>query len=97
MLSVQMEQRCTGVNVYLAHKFLIGLNGLKRDVKRPKTIHASDGPQRQKWTKSLKKIGKLIREDRRLSIIGLTEITGIGKECVRQILHESINVRQICA
>ncbi|KAJ8956913.1 hypothetical protein NQ318_014331 [Aromia moschata] len=53
MLSVQMEQwvnlkfliklgktfteKCTGINVYPAHKFLNGLNGLKRDVKRPKT------------------------------------------------------------
>ncbi|KAJ8956707.1 hypothetical protein NQ318_014062 [Aromia moschata] len=49
--------------------------GLKRDVKRPKTIRAQDGPQRQKWTKTLKKIRKLIREDRRLSIRGLSEIT----------------------
>ncbi|KAJ8959863.1 hypothetical protein NQ318_011597 [Aromia moschata] len=29
---------CTGMNVYPAHKFLNGLNGLKRGVKRPKTI-----------------------------------------------------------
>ncbi|KAJ8945226.1 hypothetical protein NQ318_011205 [Aromia moschata] len=80
MLSVQMEQR--------------GLNGLKRDVVRPKTIHAPDGPQRQKWTK---KIGKLMREDCRLSIRGLAEITGIDKECVRQVLHESFNMRKVCA
>ncbi|KAJ8945150.1 hypothetical protein NQ318_001615 [Aromia moschata] len=36
--------------------FLNGLNGLKRDVKRPKTIRAPDGPQRQKRTKILKKL-----------------------------------------
>ncbi|KAJ8944514.1 hypothetical protein NQ318_011772 [Aromia moschata] len=58
MLSVQMEQRkkCTGMNVYSAHKFLNGLNGLKRDVQPPKMIHAPDGPQRQKRTNTLKKL-----------------------------------------
>ncbi|KAJ8959884.1 hypothetical protein NQ318_011620 [Aromia moschata] len=46
MLSIQMEQRYTGINVYPAHKLLNGLNGLKRYVKRPKTIRVPDGPQR---------------------------------------------------
>ncbi|KAJ8944814.1 hypothetical protein NQ318_013150 [Aromia moschata] len=46
------------MNVYPAHKFLNGLHGLKRDVKRPKTIRAPDGPQRQKRTKTLKKLVK---------------------------------------
>ncbi|KAJ8963363.1 hypothetical protein NQ318_018836 [Aromia moschata] len=66
--------------MYHTHKFLNGLNGLKRDVKRPKTIRAPDGPQH-----------------RRLSTRGLAEITGIEKECVRQILHESFNMRKVCA
>ncbi|KAJ8956266.1 hypothetical protein NQ318_015002 [Aromia moschata] len=65
-----------------------------RDVKRPKTIRAPDGPRRQK---RMKTFGKLIHEDRRLSVRGLAEITGIDKECVRQILHESLNMRRICA
>ncbi|KAJ8947576.1 hypothetical protein NQ318_010088 [Aromia moschata] len=47
---VKLGKTCT-------HKFLNGLNGLMRDVKRPKTIRASDGPQREKRTKTLKKIG----------------------------------------
>ncbi|KAJ8960142.1 hypothetical protein NQ318_003862 [Aromia moschata] len=34
--------KCTEINVYPAHQFLNGLNGLKRDVKRPKTIRAPD-------------------------------------------------------
>ncbi|KAJ8959822.1 hypothetical protein NQ318_011554 [Aromia moschata] len=37
--------KCTGINVYPAHTFWNGLNGLKRDMKRPKTIRAPDGPQ----------------------------------------------------
>ncbi|KAJ8962833.1 hypothetical protein NQ318_001233 [Aromia moschata] len=96
MLNVQME-KCTRMNAYPAHKFLNGLNGLKTDVKRPKTIRAPNDPQRQKRTKTSKKIGKLTREDRRLSIRGLAEITEIDKEFVRQILHESFNMGKVCA
>ncbi|KAJ8960621.1 hypothetical protein NQ318_013913, partial [Aromia moschata] len=86
-----VKKKCTGMNVYPAHTFLNGLNGLKRDVKRPKMIRAPDDPQRQNLT-DIERIGKLIREDRRLSIRGLAEITVIDKECVRQILHESFNM-----
>ncbi|KAJ8959812.1 hypothetical protein NQ318_011544 [Aromia moschata] len=39
-----------------AHKFLNGLIGLKRDMKGLKTIRAADDPQRQKRTKTLKKL-----------------------------------------
>ncbi|KAJ8959242.1 hypothetical protein NQ318_022505 [Aromia moschata] len=45
---------------------------------------------------NIEKIGKLIRNDRRLSIRGLAEITGIDKECLPQILHESFNIRKVC-
>ncbi|KAJ8954949.1 hypothetical protein NQ318_000379 [Aromia moschata] len=54
-------------------------------------------PSTPKTDENIENIGKLIREDRRLSIRGLAEITGIDKECVRLILHESINMRKICA
>ncbi|KAJ8954951.1 hypothetical protein NQ318_000381 [Aromia moschata] len=54
-------------------------------------------PSASKTDENIEKIGKLIREDRRLSIRGLAEITGIDKECVRQILHESFNMRKVCA
>ncbi|KAJ8937151.1 hypothetical protein NQ318_009317 [Aromia moschata] len=62
------------------------------NVQRPKTFSAPDGPQRQK---RLKKIGKLIREDRRLSIRGHTEVTGIDKECVQheQILLDTVTLK----
>ncbi|KAJ8956136.1 hypothetical protein NQ318_016591 [Aromia moschata] len=69
------------MNIYPAYTFL---NGLKRDVKRPKTIRAPDESQCQKRTKTLKKIG-------------LFEITRIDKEWIRKILHESFNMRKICA
>ncbi|KAJ8940561.1 hypothetical protein NQ318_012960 [Aromia moschata] len=51
-------------------------------------------PSTSKTDENIEKIGKSIPEDRRLSIRGLAEITGIDKECVRQILHESFNMRK---
>ncbi|KAJ8946734.1 hypothetical protein NQ318_002564 [Aromia moschata] len=54
-------------------------------------------PSRSITDENIGKIGKLILEDRRLSIRGLAEITGIDKECVRQILHESFNMSKVCA
>ncbi|KAJ8952423.1 hypothetical protein NQ318_014515 [Aromia moschata] len=47
------------------------------------------GPSSSKTDENIEKI------DRRLSIRGLNEIKGIDKECVRQILHESFNMRKI--
>ncbi|KAJ8941345.1 hypothetical protein NQ318_004789 [Aromia moschata] len=54
-------------------------------------------PSTSKTDENIETIGKLIREDRRLSTRELAEITGIDKECVRQILHESFNMRKFCA
>ncbi|KAJ8941799.1 hypothetical protein NQ318_015924 [Aromia moschata] len=57
----------------------------------------SGRPSTSKTDENIEKNGKLIRKDRRLCIRGLAEITGIDKECVRQILHESFNMRKVCA
>ncbi|KAJ8963221.1 hypothetical protein NQ318_018687, partial [Aromia moschata] len=68
MLSVQMEQwinlkfLCTGINFYPADKFLNGLTGLQRDVKRPKTIRALDGPQPVK-AKATEVLNQLTKAD----------------------------------
>ncbi|KAJ8948145.1 hypothetical protein NQ318_009232 [Aromia moschata] len=43
------------------HKFLNGLNGLKRDVKRLKTIRAPDSHQRQK--RSVMEIDRFVDEE----------------------------------
>ncbi|KAJ8948170.1 hypothetical protein NQ318_009262 [Aromia moschata] len=69
MLSVQMEQRVnlkflgklgkTFTEAYAMLNEVYGnecLSHTQRDVKRPKTIRAPDGPQRQKRTKTLKKL-----------------------------------------
>ncbi|KAJ8956904.1 hypothetical protein NQ318_014322 [Aromia moschata] len=54
-------------------------------------------PSTSKTDENIETIGKLIHEDRRLSIRGLAEITGIDKDWVRQILHELFNMRKVCA
>ncbi|KAJ8944760.1 hypothetical protein NQ318_011667 [Aromia moschata] len=54
-------------------------------------------PSMSKTDENIENISKLIRKDRRLSIQGLAEITGIDKECVCQILHESFNMSKVCA
>ncbi|KAJ8943675.1 hypothetical protein NQ318_015163 [Aromia moschata] len=54
-------------------------------------------PSTSKTDENIENIGKLIREDRRLSIRGFSEITRIDKECVSQIWHESFNMRKVCA
>ncbi|KAJ8951897.1 hypothetical protein NQ318_019875 [Aromia moschata] len=64
---------------------------------RETTAEDDPRPGRPSTSKTDEKIGKLIREDRRLSIRGLVEITGIDKECARQILQESFNMRKFCA
>ncbi|KAJ8963141.1 hypothetical protein NQ318_018606 [Aromia moschata] len=54
-------------------------------------------PSTSNTDENIENIGKSIPEDHRLSIRGLTEITGIDKECVRQIFHELFNMRKVCA
>ncbi|KAJ8960265.1 hypothetical protein NQ318_003990 [Aromia moschata] len=54
-------------------------------------------PSTSKTDENIEKNGKLIREDRRLRIRGLAEITGIDKECIRKMFHESFNMRKVCA
>ncbi|KAJ8952585.1 hypothetical protein NQ318_004132 [Aromia moschata] len=83
LLSARCERVATSFNRTVSGDTFPTLISLDkpRDVKRPKTICAPDGHQLKKRTKTSKKIGKLICEDRRLSIGGLAEITGIDKEC----------------
>ncbi|KAJ8939241.1 hypothetical protein NQ318_015199 [Aromia moschata] len=64
----------TGMNVYLAHKFLNGLNGFKRDVKRPKTIRAPGGPQHIRIQQELQKFPEEHRYDASRIMYGLTNI-----------------------
>ncbi|KAJ8962487.1 hypothetical protein NQ318_000875 [Aromia moschata] len=99
---VKLEKICT--EAYVMLKEVYGDECLSRTqvfewFKRFKEGRETteDGPSTSKTNENIETIGKLIREDRRLSIRGFAEITGIDKECVRQILHESFNMRKVCA
>lgn len=54
-------------------------------------------PSTSKTDENIEKIGKVIRQDRRLSIRAVAETVGIDKESVRQILHENFNMRKVCS
>jgi transposase len=54
-------------------------------------------PLSAKTDANIEKIGKLVRQDRRLTIRAVSEITGVDKESVRQILHESFNMNKVCS
>ncbi|KAJ8937539.1 hypothetical protein NQ318_022963 [Aromia moschata] len=90
MLSVQMDQR-------FKEKFLKGFKRFKEGRETTKDDPRPGRPSTSKTDENIEKIGNLILEDRRLSIRGLAEITGIDKECVGQNLHESFNMPKVCA
>lgn len=50
-----------------------------------------------KTDENIERIGNLVRQDRRLTIRAISELTGIDKECVRQILHDSFNMNKVCS
>ncbi|KAJ8961712.1 hypothetical protein NQ318_021312 [Aromia moschata] len=78
---------------FLIHRLL---NFLLSKEER-KTIEDDPRPGRPSTSKTdenIENIGKLIREDHLLSIRGLAEIIEIDEECVRQIWHESFNMRK---
>ncbi|GFX00422.1 protein GVQW3 [Trichonephila clavipes] len=54
-------------------------------------------PSTSKTDENVEKVASLIRSDRRLSIRAIAETVNIDKECVRQILHDNLNMRKVCA
>ncbi|GFV15654.1 mariner Mos1 transposase [Trichonephila clavipes] len=54
-------------------------------------------PSTSKTDENVEKVACLIRSDRRLSIRAIAETVNINKECVRQILHDNLNMQKVCA
>ncbi|GFV86352.1 protein GVQW3 [Trichonephila clavipes] len=54
-------------------------------------------PSTSKTDENVEKVASLIRPDRRLSIRAIAETINIDKECVRQILHDNLNMQKVCA
>ncbi|KAJ8952071.1 hypothetical protein NQ318_010981 [Aromia moschata] len=111
MLSVQMEQRVnlkflvklgkTFIEAYAMLKEVYGSVCLSRSQvfelfkwfkEGHETIEDNPRPGRTSASKTDENVGRRLS-----SIRELAEITGIDKECVRQISHESFNMRKVCA
>jgi len=55
---------------------------------RPTTSNTED---------NVEKIAKIIRNDRRLSVKMVADMVNINRETVRQILHDKLNMKKVCA
>ena len=54
-------------------------------------------PTISKTTNNIRKIEKVVREDRRLSIRLIAERISIDKETVWQVLHDNLHMTKVCA
>ncbi|KAJ8939825.1 hypothetical protein NQ318_013044 [Aromia moschata] len=87
---------CTAKNVSSACLGFCNIQSILEEERETNEDDPRPGrPSTSKTDEHIEKIGKVIREDRCLSIRGLAEITRIDKECVRQILHESFNMSKV--
>ena len=54
-------------------------------------------PSTAKTQENVEKGTRIVRGDRRLSIRAISELTNINKESVRQILHDDLGMKKVCA
>ena len=57
----------------------------------------SGRPSTAKTQENVKKVARIVRGDRRLSIRAISELTNINKESVRQILQDDLGMKKVCA
>ena len=57
----------------------------------------SGRPSTAKTQEYVEKVARIVRGDRRLSIRAISELTNINMESVRQILHEDLGMKKVCA
>ena len=71
-------------------KFMEGREDVGNDPK-------SGRPSTAKAQKNVEKVARIFRGDRRLSIQASSELININKESVRQILHDDLDMKKVCA
>jgi hypothetical protein len=54
-------------------------------------------PSTSKTEENVEKISEIVWKDQRLSIRMIAEMVNMDKEMVRQILHDQLNMRKVCA
>jgi hypothetical protein len=79
-----------------ARGFFKGTNG-SWDVGMKWKTTRSRRPSATKTEQSVEKISEIVRKDLRLSIRMIAEMVNTDKEMVRQILHDQLNMRKVCA
>ena len=57
----------------------------------------SGRPSTAKTQENVEKVARIVRGDRRLSIRAISELTNLNKESVRQILHDDLFMKKVCA
>jgi len=57
----------------------------------------SGRPSTAKTQENVEKVARVVRGDRRMSIRAISELTNINKESVRQILHDYLGMKKVCA
>ena len=57
----------------------------------------SGRPSNAKTQENVEMVARIVRGDRRLSIRAISELTNINKESVRQILHDDLGMKKVCA
>ena len=57
----------------------------------------SGRPPTAKTQENVEKVARIVRGDRRLSIRAISDLTNINKESVRQIFHDNLGMKKVCA
>jgi hypothetical protein len=60
-------------------------------------MHAVDAEKGALTDENIKKVHKIILNDRNVKLIEITETLKISKERVGHILHEYLDMRKLCA
>ncbi|XP_041349487.1 protein GVQW3-like [Gigantopelta aegis] len=72
----------------------------KRFLDSREDVHDDQKSGRPKTTKTdenIRKVQKLVRSDRRLTIRMMAEMLSMNKELIRKILIEDLSMRKVCA
>jgi hypothetical protein len=85
-----------GDNV-MSREFLNGTNGPWKGRRKWETTKVWDALQHQKPKKNAEKISEIVQKDQCLSIRMIAKIVNMDEETVRQILHDQLNMRKVCA
>jgi len=87
-----------GVECLSRTQVLEWFKGLKEEREEIEDDQRSGRPSTSKTDANIEKVGEIFRQNRRLNIRAVAELTDIDKETVRQILHTDFNIKKkVCS